>query len=34
VLIILVSWIAVIFASFGLNAPRNATVVAAFLVCS
>jgi hypothetical protein len=34
VLAILVSWIAVIFASFGLNAPRNATVVAAFLVCS
>ena len=34
VLVILVSWIAVIFASFGLNAPRNATVVAAFLVCS
>jgi hypothetical protein len=33
-LVILVSWIAVIFASFGLNAPRNATVVAAFLVCS
>ncbi len=34
VLIILVSWIMVIFASFGLNAPRNATVIAAFLVCS
>lgn len=34
VLAILVSWIAVIFASFGLNAPRNATVMAAFLVCS
>jgi hypothetical protein len=34
VLVILVSWIAVIFASFGLNAPRNATVVVAFLVCS
>ena len=34
VLVILVSWIVVIFASFGLNAPRNATVVAAFLVCS
>ena len=31
---ILVSWIALIFASFGLNAPRNATVVIAFLVCS
>ena len=23
-----------IFASFGLNAPRNATVIAAFLICS
>jgi hypothetical protein len=34
VLAILVSWITVIFASFGLNAPRNATVVAAFVVCS
>jgi hypothetical protein len=34
VLVILVSWITVIFASFGLNAPRNATVMAAFLVCS
>jgi hypothetical protein len=34
VLAILVSWITVIFASFGLNAPRNATVMMAFLVCS
>jgi hypothetical protein len=34
VLVILVSWISFIFASFGLNAPRNATVVVAFLVCS
>jgi hypothetical protein len=34
VLVILVSWIGLIFASFGLNAPRNATVVAAFVVCS
>ncbi len=34
VLIILVSWITFIFASFGLNAPQNGTVVAAFLVCS
>lgn len=31
---ILVSWVSVIFASFGLNAPRNATVVTAFLLCS
>lgn len=34
VLAILVSWVTCIFASFGLNAPRNGTVVAAFLVCS
>ena len=34
VLLILVTWIAVIFASFGLNAPRNGTVIGAFLVCS
>ncbi len=34
VLVILITWITVIFASFGLNAPRNATVVTAFLVCS
>jgi hypothetical protein len=34
VLLILVSWITIIFASFGLNAPRNATVVIAYLVCS
>jgi hypothetical protein len=34
VLVILITWITVIFASFGLNAPRNATVLTAFLVCS
>lgn len=34
VLVILVSWIVVIFASFGINAPQNATVLAAFLLCS
>ncbi len=34
VLLVLVSWVTVIFASFGLNAPRNGTVVAAFLICS
>lgn len=34
VLLILVTWIVVIFASFGLNAPRNGTVIGAFLVCS
>ena len=31
---IVVVWIMVIFASFGLNAPRNATVVGAFFICS
>ncbi len=34
VLGILVSWIFFIFASFGINAPRHATVLAAFAVCS
>jgi len=34
VLVILVSWVAVIFASFGMNAPRNGTVLATFLICS
>ena len=34
VLLILASWVSFIFASFGLNAPQNGTVVAAFLVCS
>ena len=34
VVVILVSWIMVIFASFGMNAPRNGTVLVAFLVCS
>ncbi len=34
VIVILTAWIVAIFASFGLNAPRNATVAAALLVCS
>jgi len=34
VLVILVSWVTVIFVSFGMNAPRNGTVVLAFLICS
>jgi hypothetical protein len=34
VIVILVSWIMVIFASFGMNAPRNSTVVTTFLICS
>jgi hypothetical protein len=34
ILVVLVFWITFIFASFGLNAPRNATVVAAYVVCS
>lgn len=33
-LVVLVTWITLIFASFGMNAPRNGTVVAAFLVCA
>ena len=31
---IMVVWITVIFASFGLNAPRNMTVAVAFLLCA
>jgi hypothetical protein len=31
---ILVFWVTLIFASFGFNAPRNATVVVGFLCCS
>jgi hypothetical protein len=33
-LVMLVLWIAFIFATFAVNAPRNATVVVAFFVCS
>ena len=33
-LLILVLWLIVIFTSFGLFAPRNATVIAALFVCS
>jgi hypothetical protein len=32
-LAIVVIWITMIFTGFGLDAPRNATVVVAFLVC-
>lgn len=34
VIVILISWVVAIFASFGMNAPRNATIVAALLICS
>jgi hypothetical protein len=34
VLAVLVAWVFLIFTSFGLNAPRNGTVVAAFFVCA
>jgi hypothetical protein len=34
VLAILVSWTVAIFMSFGLNAPRNATVIMAFVLCA
>jgi hypothetical protein len=33
-LVVLVFWLAIIFASFGLFAPRNATVVAVLFVCA
>ena len=32
VLVVLVSWVTVIFGSFGMNAPRNGIVFAAFLI--
>jgi hypothetical protein len=32
--IVLVFWLAIIFATFGLFAPRNATVIAALFVCA
>jgi hypothetical protein len=34
VLAILVSWVSIIFVSFGMNAPRNSTVISAFTICS
>jgi hypothetical protein len=33
-LVVLVFWLSIIFASFGVFAPRNAIVIAAFLVCA
>jgi uncharacterized membrane protein (DUF485 family) len=33
-LIILVFWLTIIFGSFGLLSPRNATVIAVFLICA
>jgi hypothetical protein len=33
-LVILVFWLCIIFASFGLFAPRNATVIVVFCVCA
>jgi hypothetical protein len=33
-LVVLVFWLSVIFASFGLYAPRNSTVVATLCVCA
>lgn len=33
-LVVLVSWLTIIFGSFGLFAPRNATVVAVFFLCA
>ncbi len=34
ILVMLVAWLMLIFASFGFRAPRNAVVVASFLVAS
>jgi hypothetical protein len=33
-LVVLVFWLSIIFASFGVFAPRNAPVIAAFFVCA
>ena len=33
-LVVLVSWLVVVFAAFGLCAPRNETIMAAFFVCA
>ena len=33
-LVVLVFWLTIIFASFGLFAPRNGTVIATFFVCA
>ena len=33
-LVVLVVWLAIIFAAFGLFAPRNATVIAALFLCA
>jgi hypothetical protein len=33
-LVLLIFWLTVVFASFGLFAPRNATAIAALLLCS
>jgi hypothetical protein len=33
-LVVLVFWLTIIFACFGLFAPRNSNVVAAFVVCA
>jgi hypothetical protein len=32
--VVLVFWLCIIFASFGLFAPRNTTVIATFFVCA
>jgi hypothetical protein len=32
--VVLVSWLVILFAGYGLMAPRNATVVAALLACA
>jgi hypothetical protein len=34
ILVMLIFWLTMIFASFGLFAPRNLTVICAHLICS
>jgi hypothetical protein len=33
-MVILITWITLIFVSFGYNAPRNATVIVSFFICA
>ena len=33
-LVMVIFWLTVIFISFGLFSPRNATVIAVFLICA
>jgi hypothetical protein len=33
-LVVVIAWLAILFASFGIFAPKNATVIVSFLLCS